>query len=144
MDGTTSRTKVMVHFRRLDGHGSAALKEQYLDRYAEVFAAAGLASIVYDHRNFGASDGDVRQEIDPILQMRDYRHAVTFAMTLPGVNPEKIGAWGTSLSGGHVLMLAAVIGGLDASLLRCRRSAAAQGHYGVHTRGSDGGVAHTF
>ena len=89
-------------------HGSAALKEQYLDRYAEVFAAAGLASIVYDHRNFGASDGDVRQEIDPILQMRDYRHAVTFAMTLPGVNPEKIGAWGTSLSGGHVLMLAAL------------------------------------
>ena len=89
-------------------HGSAALKEQYLDRYAEVFAAAGLASIVYDHRNFGASDGDVRQEIDPILQMRDYRHAITFAMTLPGVNPEKIGAWGTSLSGGHVLMLAAL------------------------------------
>lgn len=60
-------------------HGSAALKEQYLDRYAEVFAAAGLASIVYDHRNFGESDGDVRQEIDPVLQMRDYRHAVTFA-----------------------------------------------------------------
>ena len=89
-------------------HVSAALKEQYLDSYAEVFAAAGLASIVYDHRNFGASDGDVRQEIDPILQMRDYRHAITFAMTLPGVNPEKIGAWGTSLSGGHVLMLAAL------------------------------------
>ena len=89
-------------------HGSAALKEQYLDRYAEVFAAAGLASIVYDHRNFGASDGDVRQEIDPILQMRDYRHAITFAMTLSTVDPDKIGAWGTSLSGGHVLMLAAL------------------------------------
>jgi fermentation-respiration switch protein FrsA (DUF1100 family) len=89
-------------------HGSAALKEQYLDRYAKVFAAAGLASIVYDHRNFGASDGDVRQEIDPILQMRDYRHAITFAMTLPNVDPDKIGAWGTSLSGGHVLMLAAL------------------------------------
>jgi fermentation-respiration switch protein FrsA (DUF1100 family) len=89
-------------------HGSAALKEQYLDRYAEVFAAAGLASIVYDHRNFGASDGNVRQEIDPVLQMRDYRHAITFAMTLPNVNPDKIGAWGTSLSGGHVLMLSAI------------------------------------
>jgi fermentation-respiration switch protein FrsA (DUF1100 family) len=89
-------------------HGSAALKEQYLDRYAEVFATAGLASIVYDHRNFGASDGDVRQEIDPILQMRDYRNAITFGMTLPKVDPDKIGAWGTSLSGGHVLMLAAL------------------------------------
>ena len=60
-------------------HGSAALKEQYLDRYAEVFATAGLASIVYDHRNLGASDGDVRQEI---------------AMSLPNVDPDKIGAWG--------------------------------------------------
>lgn len=89
-------------------HGSAALKEQYLDRYAEVFAEAGLASIVYDHRNFGDSGGDVRQEIDPILQMRDYRHAITFATTLPNVNGDRIGAWGTSLSGGHVLMLAAL------------------------------------
>ncbi|MBB6309901.1 alpha/beta hydrolase [Xanthobacter tagetidis] len=89
-------------------HGSAALKEQYLDRYAEVFAAAGLASIVYDNRNFGASGGDVRQEIDPILQMRDYRHAVTFAETLPSTDAQRIGAWGTSLSGGHVLMLAAL------------------------------------
>ncbi|OJU15262.1 MAG: acetylxylan esterase [Afipia sp. 62-7] len=91
-------------------HGSAALKEQYLDRYAEVFAAAGLASIVYDHRNFGASDGNVRQEIDPVLQMRDYRNAITFALTLPNVDPDRIGAWGTSLSGGHVLMLAALDG----------------------------------
>ncbi|MEW6121932.1 MAG: alpha/beta hydrolase [Pseudomonadota bacterium] len=89
-------------------HGSAALKEQYLDRYAEVFAAAGLGAIVYDNRNFGTSDGDVRQEIDPILQMRDYRHAVTFAETLPQVDAARIGAWGTSLSGGHVLMLAAL------------------------------------
>ncbi|BAT59441.1 fermentation/respiration switch protein [Variibacter gotjawalensis] len=89
-------------------HGSAALKEQYLDRYAEVFAAAGLASVIFDHRNFGASDGVVRQEIDPILQMRDYRHAISFAQTLPSVDGARIGAWGTSLSGGHVLMLGAI------------------------------------
>jgi dienelactone hydrolase len=48
-------------------HGLGAVKEMYLDRYAEVFARAGLAAIVYDHRNFGASDGVPRQEIDPWL-----------------------------------------------------------------------------
>jgi len=31
----------------------------------DAFAAAGLASVVFDNRNFGASDGEPRQEIDP-------------------------------------------------------------------------------
>lgn len=66
-------------------HGYAAVKEMYLDRYAEVFAAAGLGALVLDHRNFGASDGEPRQEIDPVAQMRDYRHAITYARTLPEV-----------------------------------------------------------
>lgn len=66
------------------------------------------SSIVYDHRNFGASDGTPRQEIDPVQQMRDYRHAITFAMSLSSVNPDKIGVWGTSLSGGHALVVGAI------------------------------------
>jgi pimeloyl-ACP methyl ester carboxylesterase len=37
-------------------HGFSAVKEMYLDKYAEAFAAAGIGSIVYDNRNFGASD----------------------------------------------------------------------------------------
>src|SRR5665811_2226513 len=56
-------------------HGFSAVKEMYLDRYAEVFAAAGLNALVFDNRNFGASDGEPRQEIDPWAQVRDYRHA---------------------------------------------------------------------
>ncbi|MCX7622602.1 MAG: alpha/beta hydrolase, partial [Thermomicrobium sp.] len=32
-------------------HGFSAVKEMYLDRYAEFFAAAGLAVLVFDHRN---------------------------------------------------------------------------------------------
>ncbi len=88
-------------------HGFSAVKEQHLDRFAEVFAEAGLAALVFDNRNFGASDGTPRQEIDPLSQLRDYRHAVTFARTLPEVDRERIGAWGTSFSGGHVLVLGA-------------------------------------
>ena len=46
-------------------HGFSAVKEMYLDRFAEHFCAAGLAAVVFDNRNFGASDGQPRQEIDP-------------------------------------------------------------------------------
>jgi pimeloyl-ACP methyl ester carboxylesterase len=89
-------------------HGFAAVKEMYLDNYAEVFAAAGLGALVFDNRNFGASDGKPRQEIDPWQQVRDYRHAITYATTLPEVDPGRIGVWGSSYSGGHVLVVAAL------------------------------------
>ena len=54
-------------------HGFSAVKEMYLDKFAEVFAAAGLNVLVFDNRCFGASDGEPRQEIDPWAQVRDYR-----------------------------------------------------------------------
>src|SRR6266542_1485742 len=62
-------------------HGFSAVQEMYLDSYAEGFAAAGLGALVFDNRNFGASDGEPRQEIDPWAQVRDYRHAITYAQT---------------------------------------------------------------
>ena len=89
-------------------HGYSAVKEMYLDRFAERFAAAGLAALVFDNRNFGASDGEPRQEIDPVAQVRDYRHAITFARQLPGVDPARLGIWGSSYSGGHVLTVGAI------------------------------------
>jgi fermentation-respiration switch protein FrsA (DUF1100 family) len=89
-------------------HGFSAVKEMYLDTFAEKFAEAGLAALVYDNRGFGASDGEPRQEIDPWAQVRDYRHAITFAGTLPGVDTNRIGVWGSSYSGGHVLVVAAI------------------------------------
>ena len=89
-------------------HGFSAVKEMYLDRFAEAFANAGLGSIVFDNRNFGASDGQPRQEIDPWQQVRDYRDAITFAETLEATDPERIGIWGSSYSGGHVLVVGAI------------------------------------
>src|ERR1700726_4835276 len=64
-------------------HGFSAVKEMYLDKFAEVFATAGLGALVFDNRNFGASGGEPRQEIDPWEQVRDYRDAITYAETLP-------------------------------------------------------------
>jgi fermentation-respiration switch protein FrsA (DUF1100 family) len=89
-------------------HGFSATKEMYLDSFAEVFAQAGLAALVFDNRNFGASDGEPRQEIDPWAQVRDYRHAISYMQTLPGIDRDRIGVWGSSYSGGHVLVLGAI------------------------------------
>ena len=92
----------------LMAHGFSAVKEQHLDRFAQAFASSGLGVLVFDNRNFGASDGEPRQEIDPVQQIRDYRHAITFARTLSEVDRERIGVWGTSYSGGHALVVGAI------------------------------------
>jgi fermentation-respiration switch protein FrsA (DUF1100 family) len=89
-------------------HGFSAVKEMYLDKYADAFAKAGFASVVYDNRNFGASDGEPRQEIDPWLQVRDYSDAITFALSLEQTDPARIGIWGSSYSGAHVLAVGAI------------------------------------
>jgi uncharacterized protein len=89
-------------------HGFSAVKEMYLDRFAESFAAAGLGALVFDNRNFGASDGEPRYEIDPWEQVRDYRHAISYACTLTEVDADRIGIWGSSYSGGHVLVVGAI------------------------------------
>jgi uncharacterized protein len=89
-------------------HGFSAVKEMYLDRFAEAFAAAGLGSVVFDNRNFGASDGEPRQEIDPWRQVRDYRDAITYAETVEETDADRIGIWGSSYSGGHVLVVGAI------------------------------------
>jgi uncharacterized protein len=101
--GSTGPAPVVVM-----AHGLTAVKEMALPGFAEVFAAAGLNVLLYDHRNFGASDGTPRQEVDPVAQYRGYRHAISYAITRPEVDPERVGVWGTSFSGGLVLTVAAV------------------------------------
>ncbi|AOK56818.1 acetylxylan esterase [Burkholderia stagnalis] len=101
-------TGTATHPAIVMAHGFSAVKEQYLDRYAEVFAASGFAVLVYDHRGFGASDGHPRQEVDPVLQRRGYRDAISYLLTRPDVDAARIGIWGTSYSGGHVLEVAAI------------------------------------
>lgn len=89
-------------------HGFSAVKEMHLDRYAEVFARAGLTALVFDHRGFGASNGEPRQEIDPWQQVRDTRHAITWMRLRPDVDRGRIGVWGSSYSGGHAVVLGAI------------------------------------
>jgi dienelactone hydrolase len=89
-------------------HGITAVKEMHLEDFAHFFAAAGLNVVLYDHRNFGSSDGEPRQEMDPVMQYRDIRNAITYTITRPEVDESRIGIWGTSFAGGHVLQVAAI------------------------------------
>ncbi|HXF50085.1 MAG TPA: alpha/beta hydrolase [Dehalococcoidia bacterium] len=89
------------------GHGLGAVKEARLDAFAERFAAAGLACLAFDYRGFGESGGEPRQVVDIRRQQEDWRAAIAFARSLDGVDPDRIGLWGTSFSGGHVLEVAA-------------------------------------
>lgn len=89
-------------------HGFSALMEMGLDRYAASFTAGGFACLVYNHRNFGGSEGTPRHDIDPWQQVADMREAISFARTLPDVDPARIGLWGTSYAGGHALVVAAI------------------------------------
>jgi len=88
-------------------HGFGAVKEMALDRYADVFCAAGFACLVYDHRNTGSSGGAPRGEIDPWQQISDMRDAITYVGSRAEVDTDRIGLWGTSFAGGHSLVVAA-------------------------------------
>ncbi|HET9116926.1 MAG TPA: CocE/NonD family hydrolase, partial [Pseudonocardiaceae bacterium] len=89
------------------GHGGSGTKRLGLPGYAEKFVARGMAALVFDYRHFGASEGQPRQVIDIEKQRNDYRAAISYARNYSGVDPQRIALWGTSLSGGHVLAVAA-------------------------------------
>jgi fermentation-respiration switch protein FrsA (DUF1100 family) len=88
-------------------HGIGSTKEMCLPQFAERFAAAGLAVLLFDYRNLGESEGIPRGQVFPEDQQEDYRNAITWIQQQPQIDPERIGAWGSSYSGGHVLHLSA-------------------------------------
>ncbi len=91
-------------------HGfSATINGMVAEKYAEVFYKAGFAVLLYDHRNFGISGGEPRQEINEWIQARGYRDAMDFATTLSEIDADRIAIWGDSTSGAEVI----VVGALD-------------------------------
>ena len=90
-------------------HGYGAVKELYLDLYAELFVQSNFVVLLYDHPNFGESSGEPRQEIDPNKQIQGYSSAISYLQTLTDfVDADRIGIWGTSYSGGHALAVSAL------------------------------------
>ena len=87
--------------------GWCYVKELVQPEYAKVFAGAGVAALVFDYRGFGESAGEPRQHIDPWAQIEDYKNAISWVETREDLDSERIGIWGISYSGGHVLIVAA-------------------------------------
>lgn len=83
-------------------------KEIVMPYYAKYFQDIGCATLLFDYRNFGESGGQPRQHADPWMQVEDYRAALSYAETLPGIDHARTGIWGISYSGGHVLIVAAL------------------------------------
>ena len=89
------------------GHGFGGTKDMGLELYAVRYQEAGFAVLVFDYRHFGESDGEPRQLTWIPYQLEDWSAAIKYARGLKKINPAKIALWGTSMSGGHVIVTAA-------------------------------------
>jgi dienelactone hydrolase len=109
-------------------HGWGGLKEHLAERYAVPFAQAGYVCLVFDYRGWGGSDGRMistaetpplleageqavkvrvlRELVDPLDQIADIRACLAWLMTEEGVDPARVGLWGSSYGGGHVVVIA--------------------------------------
>lgn len=105
--------------------GSAAL----LRPDAVVFARGGFLVVTFDYRGWGASEGrvileqaapadrqgttfnalvrELREIVDPWDQTADLLNVLHWVQGEPACDPQRIGLWGTSYSGGHVVYAAA-------------------------------------
>lgn len=88
-------------------HGFAGIREHGIRPFAEAFANAGFVVLLHEHRNFGASGGEPRGDVDPWRQIADWRRAISYLEARPEVDPRRIGIWGTSYAGGHAIVLGA-------------------------------------
>lgn len=87
-------------------HGLCGTMDGGLFAYAEAFAKAGFHALVFDYRGFGLSDGKKRQYINVDMQLADWSAAISLLRCHHNVDAERIGLWGISFSGGHVIHLA--------------------------------------
>jgi uncharacterized protein len=98
------------------GHGLGATRELGLDAFARRFCDAGYCALVFDYRHYGGSTGQPRELLSIPRQLADFRAAIGFARSRPGVDPARVVVWGSSFAGGHVMQLASEELGLCAAV----------------------------
>lgn len=82
------------------------VKEQVVGTYARLLAAAGFATLAFDHRGFGESGGRPSHE-DSQGKLADLRAAVSFLARRAEVDADSIGIVGVCLGGGYAVRAAA-------------------------------------
>lgn len=105
-------------------HGLGGIRQMRLDAFAERFTDAGYACLVFDYRYFGDSDGEPRQLLSIGSQLDDWAAAIAHARRLGEADPARIDAnrvilWGTSFSGGHVMVAGQRDGAVAAVVAQC-------------------------
>lgn len=88
-------------------HGLATERVFGTQSYIDHFLKLGFAVFTFDYRCFGDSQGEPRNYIDANRHLQDIDAAIKHVKTLSGINAQKIGLWGSSYGGGHVLSTAA-------------------------------------
>jgi alpha-beta hydrolase superfamily lysophospholipase len=77
-------------------HGLTGTRRDQLGAFADCFAAAGIAALIFDHRGFGDSTGEP-DLFHPARQLDDWRAAIAFARSLPDIDAERVATFGSSL-----------------------------------------------
>ncbi|MEV8520683.1 alpha/beta fold hydrolase [Dyella marensis] len=87
-------------------HGFCGTQPLLLPAFAAAFAQAGYVAVTFDYRGFGESGGE-RGRLVPSMQIDDILAVLGWLKTHDQVDAQRIGLWGTSLGGGHVMGAAA-------------------------------------
>lgn len=100
-------------------HGLGGTKELRLDAYADKFNQFGYTCVVFDYRCSGGSEGLPRGLVDWKQQQEDWKSVIKYTRQLENVDPDQVGLFGTSFSGGHVIKLAADDKNIKAVVSQC-------------------------
>lgn len=87
-------------------HGFCGIREILLPDFAAAFTRAGFATVTFDYRGFGDSEGE-RGRLVPTMQIADIVSVIQWVREQPQLDGERIGLWGTSFGGCHVFAAAA-------------------------------------
>ncbi len=82
------------------------VKEQMPARYAPILAEAGYATLIFDFRGFGESEGLPRDVESPKLKSEDIRAAVAFLQANGGIDSRRIGVLAICASAGYTALAA--------------------------------------
>lgn len=102
----------------LMAHGLGGIRQFKLVQYAKRFVKAGYAVVLFDYRYWGGSTGRPRELVSIKQQLEDWRTMISHVAERKSINPRKMILWGTALSGGYVLDLAAELKTLQAIMVQ--------------------------